>query len=89
LGGRNLDARRLAVGFTSPFISAVPGTMRSLDYGDEISVVSVDVRVSSRAGAGDYSIYAETEKGGKRALIGGLTIENSPTFSSNLAASEE
>jgi len=89
LGGRNLDSRRLAVGFTSPFISAVPGTMRSLDYGDEISVVSLDVRVSIRAAAGDYSIYAETEKGGKRALIGGLTIENPSTFSSNLAASEE
>jgi len=89
LGGRNLDSRRLAVGFTSQFISAVPGTIRSLDYGDEISVVSLDVRVSSRAAAGDYSIYAETEKGGKRALIGGLTIENSPAFSPNLAASEE
>src|SRR5205085_7356930 len=62
LGGRNLDPRRLSIGFTSPFISAVPGTIKSLDYGDEISVVSLDVRVSSRATAGDYSIYAETEK---------------------------
>jgi len=89
LGGRNLDPKRLFVSFTSPFLSAVPGTIRSLDYGDEISVVSLDVRVSRRAAAGDYTIYAETEKGGKRALIGGLTIENSPTFSPNLSASEE
>lgn len=76
LGGHNLDPRRLSVSFTSPSIQAVPGTMRSLDYGDEISVVSLEVRVSRRAAAGDYTIYAETEKGGKRALIGGLTIEN-------------
>jgi hypothetical protein len=89
LGGRNLDPRRLAVSFTSPFIRAVPGTMRSLDYGDEISVVSLEVRVSSRASAGDYTIYAETEKGGKRALIGGLTIENFPTFSPNLTTFQE
>ena len=89
LGGRNLDPRKLSVSFTSPFIRAVPGTMKSLDYGDEISVVSLDVRVSSRAAAGDYTIYAETEKDSKRALIGGLTIENFPTFSPNPASFQE
>ena len=78
LGGRNLDPRKLSVSFTTPFLSVVPGTIRSLDYGDDVSVISLEVRISRRASAGDYTIYAETEKGGRRALIGGLTIGNQP-----------
>ncbi len=76
LGGRNLDPKKLLISFTSPYLSVVPGSMRSLDYGEDISVVSLEVRVSERAAKGEYTIYAESERGGKKAMIGGLTIDN-------------
>lgn len=75
LGGKNLDPKNLTVSFTSPYLSMVPGSMRVLDYGDEISVVSLEVRVASTAPKGDYSIFAESERGDKRAMIGALTID--------------
>ncbi len=76
LGGRNLDPKKLSISFTSPFLSVVAGSIRSLDYGEDLSVVSVEVRVSPRAEMGEYTIFAESERGGKRAMIGGLTIDN-------------
>ena len=76
LGGKNLDPRKLSVSFSSPYLSVVPGTMRSLDYGEDISVVSVEVRVAARATKGEYTLFAESNNGGKRAIIGGLTIDD-------------
>jgi hypothetical protein len=76
LGGKNLDPKKLSVTFTSPHLSVVPGSMRSLDYGEEVSVVSLEVKVSARASKGEYSIFAESERGARRAIIGGLTIDS-------------
>ena len=80
LGGRNLDPRKLTLNFTSPHISAVPGTFRSHDYGDDVSVISVEVRVSPKAPRGEYSLYLESERGDQRAIIGGLTVDNLSQF---------
>jgi hypothetical protein len=76
LGGRNLDPRDISIAFTSPDLFVVPGTIRSLDYGDEITVVAFEVRVLARASNGEYSIYAESRSGYRRAVIGGLTVDN-------------
>jgi hypothetical protein len=76
LGGKNLDPKKLSVSFSSPFLSVVPGSIRSLDYGEDVSVVSLEVRVSARAAKGEYTLFGELENGGKRAIIGGLTIDN-------------
>ena len=76
LGGRNLDPKSLSVNFTSPHIRAVAGTMRAHDYGDEVSVVSVEIRVSPKAPKGEYSIYLESGRGDRRGIVGGLTIDN-------------
>ena len=75
LGGVNLDPKRLSVSFSSPLISVVTGSMRSLDYGDDVSVVSLEVRVDARVAKGEYTIYAESDRGSRRAVIGGLTID--------------
>ena len=84
VGGRNLDAKDLSFRFTSPEIVAVPSSLRSMDYGNGITVVSFEVRVSSRALKGEYTIFAETRTGDRRAIIGALAIENpaggTPTF---------
>ena len=89
LGGRNLDARRLNVGFTSPHLEVIPGSMRTLDYGDEIAVVSLDVRVRRGAPNGEYSLFVASATGAKRALVGALTIENSVEFPANFTASDD
>jgi hypothetical protein len=89
LGGRNLDPRKLSVTFSSPYLAAVPGSMKSLDYGEDISVVSLEVRVSARAQKGEYTIYAESDRGTRRAIIGGLTIDNFNNPWTYFAGSEE
>ncbi len=89
LGGRNLDPKKLYVYFSSPYLSVVPGSMRSLDYGEDISVVSLEVRVSSRAQKGEYTVFAESERGGRRAIIGGFTIDSFINPWTNFAGSEE
>jgi hypothetical protein len=89
LGGRNLDPRRLSISFSSPHMSAVAGSMRSLDYGDDVSVVSVEVRVGARVAKGEYTIFAESERGTRRAVIGGLTIDEFTNPWTNFAALQE
>jgi hypothetical protein len=89
LGGKNLDPKKLAVTFSSPYLSVVQGTMRSLDYGEEISVVSFEVRVSPRIKKGEYTIFAESDRGGRRAVIGGLTIDNFTNPWTNFSGLEE
>jgi hypothetical protein len=76
LGGRNLDPRKLDIRFTSPKLYAIPGSLRSLDYGDEISVITFEVRVGRRAAKGEYSIYVESDRGDRRAIVGGITVDS-------------
>ncbi|MEO8574495.1 MAG: matrixin family metalloprotease [Pyrinomonadaceae bacterium] len=89
LGGKNLDPKKLSVSFTSPYLSVVPGSMRSLDYGEDISVVSLEVRVSAMAAKGEYTLFAESDHGGKRAIIGGLTIDDFTNPWNNFATFQE
>lgn len=89
LGGRNLDPRKLSVSFSSPYLSVVPGSMRSLDYGDDISVVSIEIRVSATAQKGEYTIFAESDRAGRSAIIGGLTIDNFSNPWNSFAGLEE
>ena len=89
LGGRNLDPKKLSVTFSSPFLSVVPSSMRSLDYGEDIGVVSLEIRVSARAKKGEYSIFAESDRGSRRAIIGALTIDDFNNPWNNFAGFEE
>lgn len=89
LGGRNLDPKDISIRFTSPEISVVPGSIRSLDYGTEISVVSFEVRVSQRAANGNYSIFAESRSGDRCAIIGALTVENATGSSPNFVSFDD
>lgn len=76
LGGRSLDPKKLSIGFSNPHISLVPGTLRAHDYGADVSVISLEIRVGLRTPKGEYSIFVESERGDRQALIGGLTIDN-------------
>ena len=76
LGGTNLDPTNLKVGFTTPYLSVVPKTVKSIDFNSEISVLTVDVRVDPRTPAGDYTVFVSNAAGMKRYIIGGITVED-------------
>ncbi len=77
LGGRNLDPKRITFGFDSPFLSVVPNSVNTPDFGDEISVVSFEVRVDPKTPTGEYSIFAASEKGQRQVLAGAFTVDKS------------
>lgn len=76
LGGQNLDPKRLSVSFSSPNLTFVPGTLRAHDYGSEVSVVSLEVRVAPSTPKGEYTIFVESDRGDRRAILGGLTVDS-------------
>lgn len=40
VGGKNLDAGKITIGFNSPFISVMPKSLGNLQYGADVSVIS-------------------------------------------------
>lgn len=78
LGGRNLDLKKLIIGLNSPYLSVIPGSVIAHDYGDEVSVVSVEVRVDPQTPNGEYSVFAESAKRVRSYMIGGLKVGDSP-----------
>lgn len=75
LGGKNLDVKRLAVGFNSPLLKVTPNTIVPHDFGSDISVISFEVRIDKLAKPGEYTVFIESENGSRSFLIGGLTVE--------------
>lgn len=76
IGGKNLVAEDLKIGFNSPYFSVAPGSIAAQDYGSEVSVVSFEVRVEPDATTGEYSLFVKSQNGSKQFLVGGVTIEN-------------
>lgn len=85
LGGKNLDAKRTAISFNSPYLTATPDSATAHDYGEGLTVISFEVRVDPRTPSGEYTIMAESENGGKVAVPGGLTIDESASPMLSLA----
>ena len=83
LGGKKLDPKTISISFNSPYFSVVPNTIRSQEY-DQISVVSVDVRIAPRTPKGDYSI-AVSSAGDRSYIAGGLSVES---FANTLSSTQ-
>lgn len=83
IAGKNLDPRRIEIGFNSPHLFATPTSLNKHDYGDEISVVSFEVNVGNEIPNGEYSFFVKTPDGARNFIVGGLTIETfeNPWFS--------
>lgn len=75
LGGQNLDPKKLRVGFNARAISITPDSLVEHDYGDDFSVISLEIKVSPKILPGEYSLFVENEKGEKKFIPGALTIE--------------
>lgn len=76
IGGKNLDAENLKIGFYSPYFSVTPDSVTKHDYGAEVSVVSFEIKIAAGAPTGEYSLFVESHKGIKHFLVGGLAVEN-------------
>jgi hypothetical protein len=76
IGGKNLDAEKLKIGFNSPYLAIAPGSVVKHDYGSEISVLSFEIKIETDAPTGEYSLFVKSPNGSKQFLVGGLTIEN-------------
>ncbi|MEP7212073.1 MAG: matrixin family metalloprotease [Acidobacteriota bacterium] len=89
LGGTNLDPSKIKVGFTSPYLSVIPKTIASRDFGSEISVVSIDVQVDPNTPPGDYTVFVSEANGTKRYIVGGVTIEKFHNSFSKFSLTDE
>ena len=75
VGGQNLNADKLTVGCDSPYLKVSPKSLMNHNYGDDISVVSFEVKVSADIPLGEYSFFLQTVNGESQSAVGSLTVE--------------
>lgn len=76
LGGQNLNAEDLMIGFNSPYITVTPNTITTHDYGKNISVISFEIKLSRQTPLGEYSFFVKKQNSANDVSIGSLTVEN-------------
>ena len=75
VGGKNINIKDYKIGFNSPNITVTPNTLFEHDFGENISVLSFEVKINPRIALGEYNVYVESARGQKSYILGGLTIE--------------
>lgn len=75
IGGKNLELDEIEMSFNSPNISVVPDSRIKYDYGEDISVVSFEVKISKKTPLGEYGIFVGTRGDRTTCLAGSLTVE--------------
>ena len=90
IGGKNFDSNKLKISFNSPYISVTPNSLIKYEYDFDISVVSFEIKISSKIPLGEYGVFVESENGRIYCLNGGVTIENFDNpWNSNLLTESE
>lgn len=75
IGGKNLDTNEIEMSFNSPNINITPNSAKKFDYGNDISVVSFEVRIAKNTPLGEYGIFVGTRGDHTTCLAGSLTVE--------------
>jgi hypothetical protein len=75
IGGKNLDADKISIGFNSSYLSVNPKSLVNHDYGADISVVSFEINVDAEIPLGEYSFFIRNNGQEKLCAVGGLTVE--------------
>lgn len=75
VGGKNLVAADLTVGFNSPYLSVTSKSIANEDYGTNISVVRFEVNVDPKIPFGEYSFYLKSKEEAQFS-VGSLTVGN-------------
>lgn len=73
IGGKGLDAKTTAIEFASPFLHVATSPVNQ-DFGDDVSVISIFVKVDPETPPGVYSIFARGEDGTRTAIPGGIRV---------------
>ncbi len=76
VGGKNLDAKNITIGFNSPYLSVTPKSLKNHDYGEDISVVGFEVNVDEKIPFGEYSFFVKSKDKNARYSVGSLTVED-------------
>lgn len=76
IGGRNFDASKLKIRFSSPYISVTPNNSNTYAYDSGISVLSFEINISRKIPLGEYGVFVEDGSGRVYCLNGGIAIEN-------------
>ena len=75
VGGKNLDSENLTIGFNSPYLTVTPKSLVNHNYGDDISVISFEVKVASDIPVGEYSFFLQAKDERTQFAVGSLTVE--------------
>ncbi|MCD9187318.1 MAG: matrixin family metalloprotease [Pyrinomonadaceae bacterium] len=89
LGAKKLNLKNARIGFNSPFLNIVPNTTVEHDFGENLSVISFEVRVDGKIPFGEYSIFVESDKKVKEYITGSLVVEPFVNQWSNFVLSED
>jgi hypothetical protein len=90
VGGKNLDASNVSIGFNSPYISVTPKSLTNHQYGSELSVISFEITVTSDAPLGEYSFFIKSKNENSEFAVGSITVENfSNQWNSNLLLQDD
>ena len=85
VGGKNLEADKISIGFNSPYLSVTPKSLANHDYGAGISVISFEVKVDDEIPLGEYSFFVRSKGREAQFAVGALTVETFVnSWSSNL-----
>ena len=77
IGGDKIDDS--SIHFTSPYLSLIPNTLRTLDYGDDVMVVTFQIQIDPDIPSGEYSVLArDNTTGALTAIPGGISVGDSP-----------
>lgn len=75
VGGKNLDAGKVSIGFNSPYISVTPRSLTDHKYDADISVISFEISVAAETPLGEYSFFVKSAGEAAEFAVGSLTVE--------------
>ncbi|HLM61336.1 MAG TPA: matrixin family metalloprotease, partial [Pyrinomonadaceae bacterium] len=75
VGGKNLDANKVSIGFNSSYISVTPKSLTNHKYGEDVSVISFEINVSGDAPLGEYSFFVKSKDENSEFAVGSITVE--------------
>lgn len=75
VGGKNLDANKVSIGFNSPHITVTPKSLTNHKYGADVSVISFEINVAAEIPLGEYSFFIKSKGAETEFAVGSLTVE--------------
>jgi hypothetical protein len=75
VGGKNLDANKVSIGFNSSYISVTPKSLTNHKYGEDVSVISFEINVAGGTPLGEYSFFVKSKDESSEFAVGSLTVE--------------